>query len=186
MVLCVGYPPHQRPLPESPCMIVMPQLYQHEILIRAHNALGHRSNVKVLARIPEPKLTAEVSNEFMRASQVTKLPLEWVTSTPKALQNRTLLTLLRVFCSRRLRDWDQHLEEVMGAYNSTRPATTGFSPYMMTRGTEKAIFSLICILSWHPDHLKHMVPRWSLFFLGHKRSKTWCVELRIRRNYVRG
>ena len=89
-----------------------------------------------------PNLTAEVSNEFMRASQVTK-----VTSTaghPRTQglvqrQNRTLLTLLRVFCSRRMRDWDQHLDEVMGAYNSTRHATTGFSPYMLTRGTEKAI-----------------------------------------------
>ena len=86
-----------------------------------------------------PNLTAEVSNEFMRASQVTK-----VTSTaghPRTQglverQNRTSLTLLRVFCSRRMRDWDQHLEEVMGAYNSTRHATTGFSPYMLTRGTE--------------------------------------------------
>ena len=38
-----------------------------------------------------------------------------------------------------MRDWDQHLDEVMGAYNSTRHATTGFSPYMLTRGTEKAI-----------------------------------------------
>ena len=27
----------------------------------------------------------------------------------------------------------------MGAYNSTRHATTGFSPYMLTRGVEKAI-----------------------------------------------
>ena len=86
-----------------------------------------------------PNLTAEVSNEFMKASQVTK-----VTSTaghPRTQclverQNRTLLTLLRVFCSRRMRDWDQHLDEVLGAYNSTRHATTGFSPY---RGTEKAI-----------------------------------------------
>ena len=89
-----------------------------------------------------PNLTAEVSNEFMRATQVTK-----VTSTagpPRTQglverQNRTLLTLLRVFCSRRMRDWDQHLDEVMGAYNSTRQATTGFSPYMLTRGTKKAI-----------------------------------------------
>ena len=55
-----------------------------------------------------PNLTAEVSNEFMKASQVTK-----VTSTAGHLrtqglverQNRTLLTLLRVFCSRRMRDW---------------------------------------------------------------------------------
>ena len=89
-----------------------------------------------------PNLTAEVSNEFMKASQVTK-----VTSTaghPRTQglverQNPTLLTLLRVFCSRRMRDWDRHLDEVLGAYNSTRHATTGFSPYMLTRGTEKAI-----------------------------------------------
>ena len=38
-----------------------------------------------------------------------------------------------------MRDWDQCLDEDMGAYNSTRHATTGFSPYMLTRGVEKAI-----------------------------------------------
>ena len=38
-----------------------------------------------------------------------------------------------------MRDWDQCLDEVIGAYNSTRHATTGFSPYMLTRGVEKAI-----------------------------------------------
>ena len=41
-------------------------------------------------------------------------------------QNMTLLALLRVFCSRRMRDWGQHLDEVMGAYKSTPHATTGF------------------------------------------------------------
>ena len=254
-VLCVKYPASQRPLHERPCMIVMPQLYQHEILFRAHDAMGHQGISKVVARIQErhtcpgyavpwvnmsasvsranksetsletyastlktfkmdffnelvpydhmkicptddgntgilvlidhfskfaeafpcshdeydaittsrlllqkwfarhgtptrmqsdnaPNLTAEVSNEIMKASQVTK-----VTSTaghPRTQglverRNRTLLTLLRVFCSRRMRDWDQHLDEVLGAYNSTRHAITGFSPYMLTRGTEKAI-----------------------------------------------
>ena len=67
----------------------------------------------------------------MKASQVAK-----VTSTaghPRTQglverQNRTFLTLIRVFCSRRMRDWDQHLDEVLGAYNSTRHATTGFHP----------------------------------------------------------
>ena len=84
-----------------------------------------------------PNLTAEVSNEFMRASQVFK-----VTSTAEhprtqglvERQKRTLLTLLRVFSSRRMEDWDSHLDEVMGAYYSTRHATTGFSPYMKTEG----------------------------------------------------
>ena len=254
-VLRVRYPKNQRALHERPCMIVMPQLYQHEILFKAHDAMGHQGIAKVLARIQErhtwpgirrtigqyvsqcitcqqvrdkpgdvrfhlkniqsgyfnelvqydhlkicpsddgntgilviidhfsklaeavpcnhdeydaattskillqkwfarhgtptrmqsdnaPNFTAAVSTEFMRATQVTK-----VTSTaghPKTQglverQNRTLLTLLRVFCSRRMRDWDQYLDEVMGAYNSTRHATTGFSPYMLTRGMEKAI-----------------------------------------------
>ena len=63
-------------------------------------------------------LTVEVSNEFLKASQIVK-----VTSTaghPRTQglvkrQNHTFLTLLRVFCSRRMRDWDQHLDEVMGA-----------------------------------------------------------------------
>ena len=39
-VLCVKYPPSQRPLHERPCMIVMPRLYQHEILFRAHQGHG--------------------------------------------------------------------------------------------------------------------------------------------------
>ena len=255
-VLCVQYSPNQRPLHERPCMIIMLQLYQHEILFRAHDAIGHQGISKVVARIQErhtwpgirrsvgryvgqcltcqqvrdkpgdvqfhlknlqsgnfnelvqydhlkicpsdnnntgilviidhfskfaeavpcshhdydavttsrlllqewfarhgtptrmqsdnaPNLSAEVSNEFLKAAHVTK-----VTSTaghPRTTQglverqNRTLLTLLRVFSSRRMRDWDQCLDEVMGAYNSTRHATTGFSPYMLTRGMEKAI-----------------------------------------------
>ena len=52
-VLCVKYPPAQRPLHERPCMIVMPQLYQHEILFRAHDAMGHQRIGKVVARIQE-------------------------------------------------------------------------------------------------------------------------------------
>ena len=52
-VLCVKYPPQQRSLHERPCMIVMPQLYQHEILFRAHDAMGHQGIAKVLARIKE-------------------------------------------------------------------------------------------------------------------------------------
>ena len=89
-----------------------------------------------------PNLTAEVSNEFLKAAHVTKVTSTAGHPRTKGMverQNRTLLTLLRVLCSRRMRDWDQCLDEVMGAYNSTRHATTGFSPYMLTRGMEKAI-----------------------------------------------
>ena len=34
-------------------MIMMPQLYQHEILFKAHDAMGHQGIAKVLARIQE-------------------------------------------------------------------------------------------------------------------------------------
>ena len=225
--------PQQRPLHERPCIIVMPQLYQHESLLRAHDAMCHQGIAKVLVRIQErktwpgirrsvgqyvsqcltchqvrdeprdvrfhlkntqsgyfnelvlynylkicpsdsnntgilviidhfskfaeaipcshevydavttsrlllqkwfarhgtptrmqsdnaPNMTAEVSNEFIRASQVTKVISTAGHPRTQGLvkrQNRTLLILLRVFCSRRMRDWDQHLDEVMGAYN---------------------------------------------------------------------
>ena len=52
-VLCIKYPKSQRALHERPCMIVMPQLYQHEILFKAHEAMGHKGIAKVLARIQE-------------------------------------------------------------------------------------------------------------------------------------
>ena len=52
-VLCVKYSKSQRALHERPCMIVMPQLYQHEILFKAHDAMGHQGIAKVLARIQE-------------------------------------------------------------------------------------------------------------------------------------
>ena len=52
-VLCVQYSPTQLPLHERPCMIVMPHWYQHEILFRAHDAMGHQGISKVVARIQE-------------------------------------------------------------------------------------------------------------------------------------
>ena len=254
-ILCVNYIPQQRAMHVRPCMIVMPQLYQHEILYRAHDESGHQGVGKVLARIQErhtwpgikrdvvnhikhcltcqqtkhpagnpcyplqsinssnfndlvqfdhlklckttsgnngllviidhftkfaeaipcahdeydaqttakiilnkwfarhgtparmqsdnaTNFTAEIAQELMKASQVTR-----VTSTPAhprgnglvERQNRTLLTLLRVYTSRRMLDWDEHIDGVLGAYNSTRHATTGFSPYMLQHGAEKSI-----------------------------------------------
>ena len=52
-VLCVKYPPSQRPLHERPCMLLMRQLYQHEILFPSHDAMGHQGIIKVVARIKE-------------------------------------------------------------------------------------------------------------------------------------
>ena len=36
-------------------------------------------------------------------------------------------------------DWNEHIDGVLGAYSSTRHATTGFSPYMLQHGAEKFI-----------------------------------------------
>ena len=52
-ILCVKYPHSQQKLHERACMIVMPQLYQHDILFKAHDAMGHQGIAKVLARIQE-------------------------------------------------------------------------------------------------------------------------------------
>ena len=54
-------------------------------------------------------------------------------------QNRTLVSMLRVYCSRYMDDWDKHLPQVMGAYNSTEHSTTGISPHMVLTGHEKAL-----------------------------------------------
>ena len=60
-----------------------------------------------------PNLTAEVSNEL--TTKVTSTAGHPRTQGLEQRQNRTLLTLLRAFCSRRMRDWDQHLGEFRGA-----------------------------------------------------------------------
>ena len=52
-ILCVNYVPQQRALHVRPCMIVTPQLFQHEIIYRAHDESGHQGVGKVLARIQE-------------------------------------------------------------------------------------------------------------------------------------
>ena len=54
-------------------------------------------------------------------------------------QNRTLTHMLRAFCSRHMIDWDKFLQQVVGAYNSTRHATTGVSPYMLLTGHERSM-----------------------------------------------
>ena len=65
-----------------------------------------------------------------------------------------------------MRDWDQHLDEIMGAYNSTRHATAGFSSYMLTRGVEKAIPPTFLYLEFatrsfesHEAYVDHVLAR---------------------------
>ena len=54
-------------------------------------------------------------------------------------QNRTLVSMLRVYCSRYMTDWDRYLQQVMGAFYITQPSTTGVSPQMMLTGHEKSL-----------------------------------------------
>ena len=54
-------------------------------------------------------------------------------------QNRTLVSILRVFCSRYMLDWDKCLPQVVGAYNSTQHSTTGISLFVMFTGRERAM-----------------------------------------------
>ena len=54
-------------------------------------------------------------------------------------QNRTLVSMLRVYCSRYMTDWDRYLPQVMGAHNSMQHSTTGVSPHMMLTGHEKSL-----------------------------------------------
>ena len=136
-----------------------------------------------------PNLTAEVANQFMKASQVTKVISTAGHPQTQGLverQKRTLLTLSRVFCCRRIRDWDQHLDEVMGAYNSTRHANTSFSPYMLTRGTKKAIPLTYTFIQNLPlNRLNFMQPTWNIFLLDNKKSMIYRGETHIKLNNVK-
>ena len=70
-ILCVKYVPQQRALHVRPGMIIMPQLFQHEILYRAHDQSGHQGVEKVLAKIQErhtwPGIKRDVVNHINNA-----------------------------------------------------------------------------------------------------------------------
>ena len=46
--------------------------------------------------------------------------------------------MLRV-CSSYMTEGDKYLPQVVGAYNSTQPSTTGISPFMMLTGKERTM-----------------------------------------------
>ena len=84
----------------------------------------------------------DLTKELMKRSQVAQAHSTTYHPQTNGLverQNRTLLSMLRVYCSRYMDDWDKHLPQVMGAYNSTEHSTTGISPHMMLTGHEKAL-----------------------------------------------
>ena len=83
----------------------------------------------------------ELTKELMRPSQVAQAHSTTYhppqTNGLMERQNRTLVSMLRVYCSRYMTDWDRYLPQVMGTYNSTQHSTTGVSPHMMLTGHEK-------------------------------------------------
>ena len=84
----------------------------------------------------------DLSKELMKRSQVAQshsTTFHPQTNGPVERQNCTLVTMLRVYCSRYMVDWDRYLPQVMGAYNSTEHSTSGISPHMMLTGHEKAL-----------------------------------------------
>ena len=84
----------------------------------------------------------DLTKELMKRSQVAQaLSTTYHPQTNGLVerQSRTLVSMLRIFCSRYMDDWDRHLSQVMGAYNSTEHSTTGISPHMMLTGHEKAL-----------------------------------------------
>ena len=84
----------------------------------------------------------ELTKELMRRSQVAQAHSTTYHPETDGLvesQNRTLLSMLRVYCSRYLTDCDSYLPQVMGAYNSTQHSATGVSPPMMLTGLEKSL-----------------------------------------------
>ena len=65
----------------------------------------------------------DLTKELMKRSQVAQAHSTTYHPQTNGLverQNRTLVSMLRVYCSRYMDDWDRHLPQVMGAYNSTQ------------------------------------------------------------------
>ena len=76
----------------------------------------------------------EHTKELMRRSQVAHVRSTTYHPQTKGLverQNRTMVSILRVYCSRYMTDWVRFLQQMMVAYNSTQHSARGISPHMM-------------------------------------------------------
>ena len=84
----------------------------------------------------------DLTKELMRRSHIAQAHSTIYHPQTNGLverQNRTLVNLLRVYCPIYMTDWDKHLPQVVGAYNSPQHLTTGISPFMMLTGRERAM-----------------------------------------------
>ena len=76
----------------------------------------------------------DLTKDLMRRSQIAQAHSTTYHPQTNGLvgrQNRTLVNMLRLYCSRYMTDCDNYLPQVVGAYNSTQHSKTGISPFMM-------------------------------------------------------
>ena len=84
----------------------------------------------------------DLTKELMRESHIAQAHSTTYHPQTNGLverQNRTLVNMLRVYCSRLKTDWDKYLPQVAGAYTSKQHLTMGISPFMILTGRERAM-----------------------------------------------
>ena len=72
-------------------------------------------------------IVGDLTKELMKWSQVAQAHSTIYQAQTNCLverQNCTLVSMLRVYCSRYKNDWVKHLSQVMAAYNSTKHSIT--------------------------------------------------------------
>ena len=90
-----------------------------------------------------------------------------------------------------MQDWGEHRDGVLGSYNSTRGATTGFLPYMLQHGAEKSIpLSLIYPeftargFEFEDEFIEHLIARQQEIHELVRRN-THHAQLRRRQNFIK-
>ena len=94
---------------------------------------------------------ADLRKERMRRSHNAQAPSTTYHPQTNGLverQNRTLVNMLRVYCSRYMIDWDKYLPQVVEAYSNMQHSTTGINTFMMLTGSERAM----PLTFFYPEH----------------------------------
>ena len=88
------------------------------------------------------QFTADLTKSLLKHSQISQIFSTHYHPQTNGLverQNRTLINIMKyiMYCHRNMKDWDLYLPQVVGAYNSTRHATTCISPFLMLTGKKE-------------------------------------------------